>query len=57
MPNPQDTVTILVPTVLRDRLAALRLHPRQPYYEVLEDALAFWEEHGGWAPHLPAPVV
>ena len=54
--NPQDTVTILVPTVFRDRLAKLRLHPRQPYYEILEEAVSFWLEKGGWWPYVPAPV-
>jgi hypothetical protein len=56
MPNPVDTVAILVPIVLRDRLASLRLHPRQPYYEVVEEALEFWSAAGGWAPVQAAPV-
>ncbi len=41
MANPQDTVCVLLPTIMRDRLVALRLHPRQPYYEILEGALDF----------------
>ncbi len=56
MPNPQDTVQVLMPNVLRDRLAELRLHPRQPMYEIIEAALDYWEEMGGWAPVMPAPV-
>jgi len=33
------TTTIEVPIPLRDRLAAHRMHPRQPYHEVIGDAL------------------
>lgn len=50
MVNPIDTVNIVVPVVLRDRLALHRLHSRQPLYEVIEDALHSWEEGGGWGP-------
>lgn len=39
MPHTQDMVSITVPVVLRDRLAALRVHPRQAYYELVEEAL------------------
>lgn len=56
MPNPQDTVQVLVPNVLRDRLASHRLHPRMPMYEIIEEALLFWEESGGWTPYMKAPV-
>ena len=56
MPNPRDTVHVLVPNVLRDRLASHRLHPRQPMYEIIEEALDFWEHSGGWRPYVKAPV-
>lgn len=56
MPNPQDTVSILVPNILRDRLATHRLHPRMPYYEIIEEALLFWEARGGWTPFVAAPI-
>lgn len=48
MPNPVDTVNVVMPVVLRDRLARHRLHPRQPLYEVIEDALHSWEDAGAW---------
>jgi hypothetical protein len=54
--SPPDTVNLQLPNVLRDRIAGHRLHPRQPYYEVIEEALAWWEECGGWTPHMRAPV-
>ena len=50
MVNPDNTI-IEVPGVLRDLLADLRLHPRQPYYEVIEEAVLFWLECG--APRRP----
>lgn len=62
MASGQDMTTIDVPVVLRDLLAEHRLHARQPYYEVAEEALLFWLEHGGWSPHrevlvdVPGPV-
>lgn len=56
MGNPQDTVNILVPNVLRDRLATHRLHPRMPYYEIIEEALMHWEEQGAWIPFVAAPI-
>lgn len=37
-----------IPFVLRDRLATGRLPPRQAYYEVIEAALDFWDDAGGW---------
>ncbi|HUR61464.1 MAG TPA: hypothetical protein VM286_03765 [Candidatus Thermoplasmatota archaeon] len=52
----KDCVTLEVPNVLRDRLREHRLHPRQPLYEIVEEALSFWEEAGGWLPHTKAPV-
>ena len=61
MVHPDNTL-IEVPIVLRDLIAANRLHARQPYYEVMEEALLFWLERGGWSPTLeqftdiPAPV-
>jgi len=27
-----------------------------PYYEIVEEALLFWEECGGWTPYTKAPV-
>lgn len=53
MSNSIDTVNIVVPVVLRDRLASHRLHGRQALHEIIEDALAGWEDGGGWFPHLP----
>lgn len=49
-------MTIEVPNVLRDRIRGHRLHPRQPFYEIIEEALLWWEESGGWAPHVKAPI-
>lgn len=59
--NPQvgqakDQVNIALPLLLRDRLAALRWHPRMAMHEVIEEALDFWEDRGGWAPLVKAPV-
>jgi hypothetical protein len=56
MVHARDCVTVEVPNVLRDRLARHRLHPRMALYEVIEEAVGFWEESGAWAPHVPAPV-
>lgn len=53
VPNPVDTVNVVLPTVLRDRLAEHRLHARQPLYEIIEDALESWEAAGGWRPFTP----
>lgn len=39
-----DHTTIEVPTILRDRLAAMRIHPRQALYELVEDALDVWDD-------------
>lgn len=47
MVHPDNTL-VEIPLVLRDLIAENRLHPRQPYYEVIEDALLFWLDHGGW---------
>ena len=44
MPNSPDMVSVAMPVVLRDRLAALRVHPRQAFYEVVEDALDWFED-------------
>lgn len=51
-----DHVSVDMPNVLRDRIARLRLHPRMALYEVIEEALEYWETAGGWLPHVPAPV-
>ncbi len=56
MAQSRDHVTLALPNVLRDRLASHRLHPRMALYEVIEEALVFWEESGGWAPFVAAPV-
>ena len=45
-----------MPNVLRDKIASHRLHPRMPLYEVIEEAVMFWEECGGWTPFTRAPV-
>jgi hypothetical protein len=39
MGNRIDSTTVEVPTVLRDRLARRRVHPRQAMHEIIEDAL------------------
>lgn len=44
MANSPDMVAIVVPVVLRDRLAAMRVHPRQAYYEVVEEALDVFDD-------------
>jgi hypothetical protein len=56
MAQAQDQVNVAMPNVLRDRLAGHRLHPRMALHEVIEEALDFWEECGGWSPYLRAPV-
>ena len=45
-----DSTTIEVPVVLRDLLARHRLHPRQAYHEVIEAAVDYWLDNGGWGP-------
>lgn len=45
MVNPDNTL-IEVPVILRDLLADFRVHPRQPYYEVMEEALLHWLDNG-----------
>jgi hypothetical protein len=44
----KDCTTIEVPIVLRDLIARERLHARQAYHEVIEEAVLFWLEQGGW---------
>ena len=56
MAQARDSVNVAMPNVLRDGLLGLRLHPRMAMYEVVEEALDFWEERGGWLPHAKAPV-
>lgn len=56
MAQARDHVNVTMPNVLRDRLAGLRLHPRMALYEVVEEALDFWQDAGGWAPLEKAPV-
>jgi hypothetical protein len=43
-----DNTTLELPVVLRDLIAENRLHARQPYYEVVEEAVLYWLEQGGW---------
>lgn len=43
-----DMTTIEIPVVLRDRLRFLKAHPHQAYYELLENAIDYWEDMGGW---------
>ena len=52
----KDVVCIDVPVVLRDAIARHRLHPRMALHEVIEEALQWWEESGGWKPIPRAPV-
>ncbi len=48
----QDNTLIEVPIVLRDLIAAHGRHPRQPYYDVIEEALLYGlDEGGGIPPH------
>lgn len=39
-----ESTTVEVPTVLRDRLVRLRIHPRQAFHEVIEEALDVYED-------------
>jgi hypothetical protein len=49
-----DNVNIEIPVVLRDLIAENRLHARQPYYEIIEEAILYWLDCGGWMPgHRP----
>lgn len=48
-----DNVNVEIPIVLRDLLAENRLHARQPYYEVIEEAVLWWIECGAWFPNRP----
>lgn len=36
------------PTVVHERLLKSRLHHRQALWEVVEAALDYWDENGGW---------
>lgn len=56
MANRIDCTTIEVPVVLRDRIARHRLHGRQAYYEVVEEALSWWEDCGGWGVQVVVDV-
>jgi predicted transcriptional regulator len=40
----KDATTIELPNVLRDRLARLKLHERQAFHEVIEEALDVYED-------------
>jgi hypothetical protein len=39
-----ESTTVEVPTVLRDRLARRRIHPRQAMHEIIEEALDVIED-------------
>jgi len=52
--NRIDYTAIEIPVILRDRIAAHRVHARQAYYDVIEDAFEIWEELGGWGRGPPA---
>lgn len=56
MVQAKDHVNVAMPNVLRDRIKASRLHPRMALYEVIEEAIDYWEYSGGWTPYPPAPV-
>jgi uncharacterized protein len=47
MPATAGTTTIEVPIPIRERLANLRAHPRQPYHEVVQRALDALEMRTG----------
>lgn len=49
MPTIQDFTTIDIPIPLRDLVARYRLHPRQAYYEVLEEAMLYWIDNEAWS--------
>jgi hypothetical protein len=40
-----EFATVELPIPLRDRLADMRIHPRQAMYEIIENALDFWDDH------------
>ena len=48
--NRLDFKTIEFPVVVHARLVQARLHHRQALWEVVESALDYWEEAGGWDP-------
>ena len=56
MARAKDCVTIEVPSVLRDRIRTHRLHPRQPFHEIIEEALEWWENSGAWTPYTKAAI-
>jgi hypothetical protein len=41
--------------MLKERLARQRRHPRQPYHEIVEAMLDFWEDNLGWTGTEPCP--
>lgn len=44
MPRAKDATAIELPMVLRDRLARLKVHDRQAFHEVVEEALDVYED-------------
>jgi predicted DNA-binding protein len=44
MPRAKDATAIELPVVLRDRLARLKVHERQAFHEVIEQALDVYED-------------
>lgn len=55
MPATAGTTTIEIPIPLRERLAALRAHPRQPYHEIIQRAVETLE--GQQEPGTLDPLV
>lgn len=57
MPRAQDCTAIELPVVLRDRLGRLKVHERQAYYEVVEDALDYYEDALAEERRRPSPAA
>ena len=48
MTNRLDFKSIDFPTVVYERLKEGRLHHRQALWELVEAALDYWDDNGGW---------
>lgn len=57
MPRSKDATSIELPIVLRDRLVRLKRHERQACYEIVEEALDFWEDAARVERLPPAEVL
>lgn len=56
MPTTKGATLVEMPIPLRDLIARQRLHPRQALHEIVEEAILFWQDHGGWrGVTLPPP--